>query len=59
MTFNKPEDANSMAANVVAANGTFVFGLENVLHRTTAMGRTCKEYQQLDGAGACKLTVMM
>ena len=47
MTLNKPEDANNVSANAVAAKGTYVFALENVVNRTTEMGRTCLPCQQL------------
>jgi hypothetical protein len=47
MTFSQPEDANNVSANAVAAKGTYAFALENVVHRTTVMGRTCLLCQRL------------
>jgi hypothetical protein len=47
MTLNKPEDANNVSANAVAAKGTCAFALENVINRTTEMGNTCLPCQQL------------
>ena len=47
MTFSKPEDANTVSANAVAAKGTYAFALKNVINRTTEMGRTCLPCQRL------------
>lgn len=46
MTLNAPDSPNSIPANAVAPNGTEAFGLENEVHRTTAMGMTCRVHQQ-------------
>jgi hypothetical protein len=47
VTFSQPEDANNMSENAVAAKGMFEFWPENVVHRTTAIGRTYRVRQQV------------
>lgn len=39
-TFIQPEEANVKSANAVASKETLILGLEKVIHRTTAMGKT-------------------